>query len=173
MAAQPDSQPNQRETPRTQVTSALGGTGMTISPLRTGILMAVVVFTFFTIAINSQHHGWFAWYHLSQLGQKTQAVVTRRQPEIHQTCFFKYTVGSREYEGSDQGCGSQVGRTVLVTYLPADPSFATIASPTEQFAFLVVTPFLMSALAGAVGAWRSKARLARRPHEHSDTSKRR
>jgi hypothetical protein len=121
--------------------------------------MAGVAFTFFAVAINSQPHGWFAWYSLWRSGQETQATVTRRLPERHQTCFFKYTVNAKEYESSDQMCQSQVGEKVSVTYLPADPTFVTLASPKGEFALLVLAPLFVSALAGVIGAWRAKARL--------------
>jgi hypothetical protein len=138
---------------------ALGVTQMTITPTRTGLLVAGIAFTFFAIVINIQPHGWLAWYRLSCSGQETQATIVRRQPEIHQTCFFQYAVNSHKYEGSDQGCHSQVGETLSVTYLPANPTFATLASPREQLAFLVFAPLFLSALAGVFGAWRTKARL--------------
>ena len=132
---------------------------MMITPLRTGLLMAGIAFMFFATVINIQPHGWLAWYRLSNSGLETQATITRRQPEIHQTCFFTYTVNAHEYEGSDTRCHSQVGASVSVTYLPTDPTFATLASAREQFAFLVLAPFFMSALAGVIGAWRVKVRL--------------
>ena len=132
---------------------------MMITPLRTGLLTAGIVFTFFAAVINIQPHGWLAWYRLAYASQDTQATITRRQPEIHQTCFFTYTVNAHEYQGSDTRCYSQVGASVSVTYLPAEPAFATLASPGGQFAFLVFAPLFMSALAGVIGAWRVKVRL--------------
>lgn len=121
--------------------------------------MAGIAFTFFATVINSLPHGWLAWYRISYSGQEAHAVITRRQPENHQTCFFKYMVNSQEYEGSDQGCDSQVGETVLVTYLPKDPTFATVTPPKEQLAFLLLTPVVMSALAGVFGALQARAQL--------------
>ena len=137
----------------------LEGTSMTLAPLRIGILIAGIALTFFATIINIQPHGWLAWYRITYSGQVTQSTITRVQPEIHQTCFFKYTVNAHEYQGSDTRCYSQVGASVSVTYLPAEPAFATLASPGGQFAFLVFAPLFMSALAGVIGAWRVKVRL--------------
>lgn len=132
---------------------------MTNPSSRTGLLMSGIAFTFFAVTINSQPHGWLAWYSLWRSGQETQATITQRQPEFHQTCFFKYTVNAHDYEGSDQRCQAQVGQVVSITYLPADPTFVTLASPREEFALLVFAPLLLSALAGVIGAWRAKSRL--------------
>jgi len=134
---------------------------MTITPSATGLLVAGVSFTFFAIVINIQPHGWLKWYELSHSGQGVQATITQLQPENHQTCFFRYTVDAHEYEGSDQGCHSEIGRAVAITYLPADPTFATIASPNKQLAFLLLAPALLSGLAGVFSTWRAKAHLRR------------
>ena len=136
---------------------------MKFTPARVGLLYFVIGFAFFTIAINSQTYGWLSWYRLYQSGQETQAVITRQQPEIHQRCFFKFTVNSRVYENWGDGCSTiPVGNEVPVTYLPADPSIVTLNSPGEELASLVFGPLVISLLAGLVGAWQTRARLRTR-----------
>ena len=130
-----------------------------MTPSRAGFLVAGIVFTFFAVTMNIQPHGWIAWYNLSNSGRTTLATVTRLQPEIHQTCYFKYMVNSQWYEGSDQGCHSQVGETVSVTYLPDEPTFATLASPKEEFALQLFAPLFLSTVGGVLSAWQAKRRL--------------
>ena len=119
-----------------------------MTPLRAGTLGGVAAFLFFAGAMNSMMHGWPAWYRLARRGQHAQATITRRQPEIHQTCYFEFSVGSQRYEGSDQGCYGRVGDTVRITYSPTDPSFATIASPKGELTGQVIGALGMSCLAG-------------------------
>jgi len=141
-----------------QVCNRKRATHMAITPSRAGLLNAAIVFAFFPVVMNIQAHGWLALYRLSVSGQKTEAIVTRRQPEIHQTCYFEYTVNSLKYEGSEGGCHSEVGQAVEVTYLPSEPSFVTLKSPKGEFTFQVFAAAFMSAFAGIVGAWRERRR---------------
>ena len=131
---------------------------MRFTPAITGCAMALITLIFFSVAINSQDHGWLPWYRLSRTGQETRAMVARVRPEVHSKCFFTYPVNSREYETSDSGCHAQVGAAVSVTYLPADPSFATLKPPMEQLFSMVFGPLLLSALAGIAGVWQANRR---------------
>ncbi len=124
------------------------------TPRSAGLLVATVVFLFFSIAINIQAHGWVSWYRLAVHGQEVQGAITGRRPEIHRKCYFEYTVKSHRYQGADEGCHSEVGQLVTIRYLPAEPSFATTSSPTEQLAFLLLAPLALSVFAGAMTAWR-------------------
>ena len=137
------------------------------TPLRAGLLIAFATFIFPSVVFNIQPHGWIDWYRLATLGQQTQGKITRKQPEIHQTCYFEYQtcyfeciVNSIPYEGADQGCHSDVGQFVVVKYLPKDPSFATTSSPIEQLTLMVLGPFALCVFGGA-GAARSVSRRQR------------
>jgi len=121
----------------------------------------VAAFVFYAGAMNTMLHGWVAWYRLTRDGQQTQATVTRRQPEIHQTCHFEFSVGTRNYQGSDQGCHAQIGDVVQITYSPTDPSFATTASPKEELLGQILGALGMSCLAGVIVAWRMRSRQRR------------
>ena len=123
------------------------------APLRAGLFVALFAFAFSSTVINIQPHGWVDWYRLATLGQETQGKITRRQPEIHQTCYFEYIVNSIQYEGADQGCHSDVGQFVTIKYLPEDPSFSTASSPVEQLTVMVLGPFALSAFGGMGTAW--------------------
>jgi len=125
---------------------------MTLTRTRVALSIALLAFTFFAVAFNVQPHGWLAWYRLSQSGQKTQVSVTRRQPEIHQTCYFTYVVDSHLYESSDGGCNVPVGQSASATYAPSDPTFITLRSPREEFILMVLGPLVLSVFGGVVGA---------------------
>ena len=56
------------------------------------------------------------------------------EPNNHGGCQVKYRVADRNYVHSEEGCGvgRRVGDTLSVTYLPSDPSFATVAPPSDR-----------------------------------------
>ena len=133
---------------------------MNLTPGKAGLLMAIVVFMFFSVMINSEPHGWLAWYQMASSGQKTQATITKVQPEIHRRCFFEYQVDAKRYEGYDDGCSdSGVGQTISITYLPTEPSFSTTRGPTNEFTLLVFAPFIMALFAGIIGTWRVATKI--------------
>ena len=140
----------------TSIFIKLGVTRMNITPARVGIITAAIVFAFFAAVMNSQPRGWLSWYQLARFGQVAQATVTARQPELHQRCSFRYFVEARAFEASEGGCHSEVGQSVRVTYLPSEPSFATLKSPQAELVFQVVAVVVMSAVAGVVSAWQSR-----------------
>jgi hypothetical protein len=144
----------------------LGGPKMLkrISPRCAAIIGGLAVFAFVAGTMNAAMVGWLAWYRLSRDGQQIQGTITRREPEIHQTCYFKFNVGPKKYEGSDQGCHRQIGEIVLITYSPADPSFATTASPRMELIEQVVGAVVISCAAGLGIGWR-----LRREHCRSGT----
>jgi hypothetical protein len=46
---------------------------------RIGLLVGIIVFAFAAIVINTQAHGWVAWYRLATDGRKTDATITAKQ----------------------------------------------------------------------------------------------
>ena len=131
---------------------------MKLTPLQVGTLVILVALVFFAMAINSQPHGWGAWYDLWRSGQTSQATVTSLHPQDHHGCSLKYTIDSKEYEAKDDGCYAQIGEVVSITYSPADPAFVTLKSPKQEFFSLVLAPVIVSVLAGLMAAWRAGAR---------------
>jgi hypothetical protein len=134
-----------------------------VTPLHAGLFVAFITFAFPSIVINTQQpHGWIDWYRLATLGQEAQGRITRVQPEIHNTCYFDYSVNTIQYEGTDQGCNSQIGQLVTIKYLPTEPSFATTSSPIEELTFIVIGPLALSIFGGVGTAW-SFSRRRRSP----------
>jgi hypothetical protein len=41
---------------------------------------------------------------------------------------------------------------VEITYLPSDPSFATLQKPNDQIVFLILAPVIVSAIAGLIAS---------------------
>jgi hypothetical protein len=118
-----------------------------------GLLVGIIVFAFAAIVINTQAHGWVAWYRLATDGQTAEATITAKQTQVHQSCEFEYIVGAIHHRGVDQGCRLEIGQRVLITYLPTDPSFATTASPTRELATLILGPMALAFLGGTLSAW--------------------
>jgi hypothetical protein len=129
-----------------------------MTPLQAGLLGGLCAFVFFAGAMNTLMRGWPAWYRLAEQGQLAEARITGRQPEIHQTCTFEFRVGTDLHTGSDGGCEARVGDTVRITYLPGDPSFATLRLPRGELIGQVVGSVLMSAFAGLVVGVRMRKR---------------
>jgi hypothetical protein len=125
---------------------------------RIGLLVGIIVFAFAAIVINTQAHGWVAWYRLATDGRKTDATITAKQSQLHQSCEFEYMVGAIPHRGIDQGCQLEVGQRVLITYLPMDPSFATTASPTRELATSILGPIALAMLGGMLSAWSIRRR---------------
>ena len=132
-----------------------------IAPLYIGVFTGGLVFLFAVVVINAQPHGWLDWYSLASVSQDVQGVITHVEPENHSVCYFEYRVESVRYEGVDQGCRLDVGRTATVHYLPDAPQVSTTSSPSEQFALLVLGPLFLSVLGGCLSGW-SMSRCRRR-----------
>jgi hypothetical protein len=127
--------------------------------IRRGLYAGGFSLLFFLVAFNFvARRGTVDWYRMTRFGQRTDATITRTDPRNHATCSFKYIVASRQYEESDTECHSEVGQVIAVTYLPSEPSFATVQSPQDNLAFVTMTPFGMSALAGLLAAIRGGRR---------------
>jgi hypothetical protein len=124
------------------------------TPKKAGVATTLFAFSFFALCFNSQPHGWLAWLQLWTQGKTAEATITRLESTNHNTCHFSYLVGYRAYEGADQGCHFQVGQSLLITYLPSDPTFATSAEPRDEFLVMVLGPLLLSILGGIVMAAR-------------------
>jgi hypothetical protein len=127
--------------------------------LRRGLAAAGFSLLFFLVAINFvARRGTVDWYRMTRFGQRTEATITRSEPRNHATCSFQYFVAWRQYEESDTECHSELGQVIEVTYLPSEPSFATVQSPQENLAFVTIMPVGMSALAGLLAAFRGSRR---------------
>jgi hypothetical protein len=114
---------------------------------------------FFLVAFNAvANHGMIDWFRTSRFGQQANAVVSRTERQNHATCYFTYTIASRQYESSDSECDTNIGQVITVMYLPSDPAFATVQSPQSNLAFVTFVPFGMSALAGILAAIRTGRR---------------
>jgi hypothetical protein len=133
-----------------------------MTPSRIGLLYGAGAFVFFAAVMNTVMPGWVAWYQLTTHGEHTDARVTRFDLPNHATCYFEYTIGSRRYEGSDQGCHSRVGDVVAITYVPTQPTFVTIASPKEQLFSQMFGAIALSTFAGISAAFQARRRLRRR-----------
>lgn len=93
---------------------------------------------------------------MSVSGQKALATVTRLEPEIHQRCYFEYSVGAHSYEGLESGCDAVAGQSVTVIYLPSEPSFASLKSPQKELGLQVFATVFLSLLAGVMGVLRAR-----------------
>jgi hypothetical protein len=128
-----------------------------LTPRMAALLTAIGAFAFFAIAINSQEHGWPAWYRLAQNAQQATANVTRIDPANHQRCFFEYPAGGKNYQSWEDGCSNlAAGAAIPIIYSQSDPSFAVSAntSPQAQLLLLVLAPILISLMAGVLAALR-------------------
>lgn len=122
-----------------------------VSPAWAGFVAAAVPFVLFALIMNMQRHGWYSWYLLAISGQTAEGTVLTVQPQEHRRCSFEYEVHSVRYEGSDQGCHSQVGARVLVAYLPSDPSFGTTTSPVAHLIESTLLPLTFLILLPGLG----------------------
>jgi hypothetical protein len=110
---------------------------------------AILAFTFFTIVPNLVGHSWLAWYKMSKIGRQTDAIITKLEPENHNGCRFDYVINMKRYDGWASGCAQYgLGSALKITYFPDDPSFSTAKEAQSKLLFLVLAPFLMSAIGG-------------------------
>lgn len=125
------------------------------TPARNGLFAAVITFVILAVVMNVQARGWLAWYRLAAAGEHTAATIISQNPKFHDICGFEYVIGAQRYSGSQSGCGLSVGETTEVVYLPSEPAFATLSSPTSELLFRIGAPLLLALLAGALSAWRT------------------
>ncbi|MGO4711463.1 DUF3592 domain-containing protein [Bradyrhizobium sp. 2TAF24] len=138
----------------TKARALVGAIIQSFSPSRAGLLMAIFMLLFTSTIINVQPYGWLSWYRLAVSGQKTLGQIVELRPHLHRTCYFQFSVDSKSYLSSDQGCRFQVGDRVVVNYLPSSPAFSTVSSPVRQVISLVLGPIVMSIVAGVMtGLW--------------------
>jgi hypothetical protein len=84
-------------------------------------------------------------------GRLRLRTITDIQPEIHQRCFFKFTVAGVEHHGQGDGCSPLgVGAELPVTYLPTDPTFGSTRNPGGELLFEILGP-LGLAIVGGIG----------------------
>ena len=141
----------------------VGPKSMKLTPAVVGILTTIGAFAFYSAAINSSPHGWWAWYQLFKSGQVTYANVVSLQPANHGSCSFQYPVGSRVMQASDSGCSTaKIGDSIRIMYLPSEPSFATLKAPIEQLAFSILWPAFASVILGFANASRFRRRRLQR-----------
>jgi hypothetical protein len=105
--------------------------------------------------------GGFDWrrhYRLMVTSDRAEATVTSVDPQNHNTAHYEFDANGQRYRGADQGMGGVgVGDTVIVYYLPADPTFSTVEPPGEDLGFTIIAPLVLSVLAGFI----AMARVAR------------
>ena len=128
-----------------------------VSRVALGLAVGLFGFVFVSIAINMRPHGWLSWFDLAIHGRNIQATVVSVQPEIHNTCRFRYVVNRQRYESADEGCRWYVGQLVTITYLPADPSFATSAPPSQVLEELTLFPFFAFFCGSVIGAMQARS----------------
>ena len=128
------------------------------APLHRGLIVFGVVLAFFWILSNTGPDNWLALYRLATIGIETQGKVVAIRPEHHKACEFAYVVGGRDYSHWE-GCHLAVGKVSKLTYLPSDPSVATIRSAREDLYFMIFVPLGMAVAAGVVVAARQRLML--------------
>jgi hypothetical protein len=133
-------------------------------PWKIGILAFTTAFLFCTVTMNTQQHGWLAWYKLSRYGEKVNAIIVDRQPELHQSCKFQYIINSKIHEMEEGGCEVAIGQILQITYLPSDPSFATNKSAEKELITQVLATLLVSIVVG-FGSCLACARMLSRFNE--------
>ena len=118
-----------------------------------GLAFGIGAFVFCAAGMNSPPmRGWRAWFELVHNATTTSATVTHVVRQEHQRCDFEYAVQSVRYRGMDEGCSANVGDTLVVSYSPRNPSFATTRCPQWELGLQVGACCAMSLLAGLLGA---------------------
>lgn len=106
---------------------------------------------YWTVATLGAGFPWVRHCRLALRSAQTEAVITATEPANHNAAAYEFEVEGRRYRSSGQGIGPvEIGDKVTVFYLPDDPTFSTTKSPSEDLAFMIVGPLLMSAFAGFV-----------------------
>jgi hypothetical protein len=130
-------------------------------PLHAGLAAFATALAFYWGAINLIGHGFVAWFLLERTGVSTNATITEINPGQHRHCSYTYVVAGRTLTGHDSGCSSLgVGGTLLITYLPSDPGFATSRDPHGELAFEILAPLVLATFGGFGAALRFKERKA-------------
>jgi len=118
-------------------------------------LVGLAVFAFFSIAMNAiPQHGWVNWYRMAKTGEVTTATVTEVHPENHRSCTFEFIAAGRKYQASDSGCDAVSRQSIRIHYLPSDPTFATMRSPSGELKFQILAAAFMSIFAAVMVPFR-------------------
>ncbi len=126
-----------------------------MKPLQAGLVTFALALAFYWGGINLMTPGFLAWYRLADTGQPAAATITEVRPSNHAGCSFTYEVGGKTFAGRDAGCADLgVGGTLAITYLPANPAFATRKDPQGELESEIFGPLVLASLAGVVVAMR-------------------
>lgn len=94
---------------------------------RAAKLLIVYVLLAAFIAIGAGRVRMFPSYRLANSGENTVGIVTKLNPELHNSYTYEYTVNDRRYEkGTIAYPGVRIGDAVPVVYLPADPGVSDV-----------------------------------------------
>jgi len=123
-----------------------------LGPVSAAVLTWVLAFTILALYFNLTQHGWIAWYRLHSDGRTTAATITQLNPTNHNGCRYAYSVASRSYTHSEEGCADDhlLGDVISVTYSPSDPAFATVDDPLDRLRTALIVNLLVPT-AAAIG----------------------
>lgn len=137
---------------------------------RVGIIVGLVAIVFVATVSNLQSCNTYCWYRLAMFGRSSAARVVAIDRRDHNTCRFEYTVNSRQYLSSEQGCHFNVGERITIHYLPDEPSIGTSADPLSELVQMIIFPLIAGLISGSAFAAqlrRSRRRLANRSEKHT------
>jgi hypothetical protein len=90
------------------------------------------------ITIPMSRENLVQFYRLRRIGVMASGVVTDLQPGNHQAVYYSYEVAGKAFSGigragfgNPEFCCIRVGQTVIVYYLPHDPSESCVGLPNE------------------------------------------
>jgi hypothetical protein len=110
--------------------------------------------TFYWSAATFLGFDWGRNYRLYESSAQAEARVARVEPANHCAAYFEFEVAGDRYQGSGSVCGARVGDSIRVYYLPGEPTFSTLKRPGDDLVFMIVSPLLLSTVAGVVAILR-------------------
>lgn len=122
------------------------------------VLAAVAI----TVSVNTFGSGWGDLSLLAHDGQRTTATVSELEPNNHNGCKYRFSIGGHSYTGSQERCADslRVGDSVPVTYLPSNPSVSTTGTAGSRLRRALLITFLaptaLAVFAGFLGAGMSR-----------------
>jgi uncharacterized protein DUF3592 len=129
-----------------------------LGALATVIGLAVVT------ALVVKDHGWLGDLRLVNAGVTTRAVVMRIDRGNHCLAEYSFAVGGHSYTGSGVDCIAQVGQSVIITYLPSNPTHSCLglardALGNEITTFAIGSVVFPPCVFFAVRRWRRGRRV--------------
>lgn len=106
--------------------------------------------TFYWAAATWGGFDWTRHWRLAQTSAVAEAGVIRTEPHNHCAAYYEFEVAGRRYQGSGPQCSARVGDKLRVYYLPEEPTFSTLKKPSNDLAFIIVAPLVLSIVAGFV-----------------------